>query len=100
MVNEKPSPRPQGARSGFGSQPCPHGLTETDKKSLLPRNYDLGNERARALYVLLSKDKIQAQPLWSDFKQHVTLRHDIVHKGKRATAQQALRRRASCSQRR
>jgi hypothetical protein len=67
----------------------PHGLTQKEREQLLPRNYDLNNKRVNALYVVLSKDKIKAQSFWAGYTKHANLRHAIVHKGERATAQQA-----------
>jgi hypothetical protein len=64
------------------------GLTETNKKNLV-RVYDLSNERTRALYALLSADKIQGEPFWNGFKEHAKRRHGIVHKGQRATRRDA-----------
>ncbi len=66
-----------------------HGVTEKDRKHLLPRSYNLTNDRVKALYVLLSHDKIQRQTFWSGFKEHVELRNGIVHKGEKAKARQA-----------
>jgi len=66
-----------------------HGSTESDKKHLEPRAYDLGNDRVRALYALLSSDRIEREPFWNGFKDHVKRRHGIVHKGHRATPQEA-----------
>jgi hypothetical protein len=63
-----------------------HGLTGSDKKHSRPTNCDLGNERVKALWVLLSWDKIDRQPFWSEFKAHTKRRHGIVHKGEKATA--------------
>jgi hypothetical protein len=65
-----------------------HDLTEADKRNLV-RNYDLGKDRVKALYVLLSRDKIERQHFWSDFKAHAKRRHAIVHKGEKATAREA-----------
>jgi hypothetical protein len=66
-----------------------HGLTQRDREQLRPRSYDLGNTRVKALYALLTKDRIESQTFWSDFKEHSTRRNGIVHKGKQATKQEA-----------
>jgi hypothetical protein len=66
-----------------------HRLSGSDKKHARPLNCDLGNERVKALYVLLSWDKIERQPFWQGFKDHTKRRHGIVHKGEKATAQEA-----------
>lgn len=63
----------------------------------LPPNYNIGNERVRKLYVALTDDKIEEQPFWGDFEQHVTLRHELVHGTRRATREEAERSLASVS---
>jgi hypothetical protein len=45
--------------------------------------------RARALYILLSGDKIGSHPSWRGFKSRALLGHKIVHEGERATPQPA-----------
>lgn len=43
--------------------------------------YNLGNERLRDLYVALTRDSIQNEPFWSEFKASVARRNDIIHWG-------------------
>ena len=57
---------------------------------LLP-NYNIGNYKVRKLYVALTEDSIQEQSFWSDFKQHIKLRNDVVHSARRATKEEAER---------
>jgi hypothetical protein len=57
----------------------------------LPRTVDLDDDRVCALYTALSGDPITAQPFWSDYKQHVKLRHRVVHRGVRVTEADARR---------
>jgi len=67
----------------------PHGLTQKEREELLPRSYDLNNKRVNALYMVLSNDKIKTRSFWAGYTTHANLRHAIVHRGERATAQQA-----------
>jgi hypothetical protein len=46
-----------------------------------PRNADLYDKRVRTLYTALSGDHIESQPFWPDYKKHVELRHQVVHRG-------------------
>jgi hypothetical protein len=55
---------------------------------LIP-NYNLANERVRKLYVALTKDRIQNQTFWSDYLQMVRLRHQVIHRGKDVSEEQA-----------
>jgi hypothetical protein len=57
----------------------------------LPRTVDLDDERVRVLYTALSGDPIESQPFWSDYKEHVKLRHRVVHRGVRVTEADARR---------
>jgi hypothetical protein len=67
-----------------------HGMSESDKKALRPRPYNLDNGKVRALYVLLSKDKIHRnKSFWPGFTKQAKLRHRIVHNGEPATAKDA-----------
>ena len=45
------------------------------------RNADLAEDRVRTLYTALSGDQIESQPFWPDYKKHVNLRHQVVHRG-------------------
>jgi hypothetical protein len=58
-------------------------------EALLHNNYNLGNDRVRNLYAAVCDDPIQQEPFWSSFKEHVWRRHRVVHRGKRASQQEA-----------
>ena len=55
---------------------------EESVRSLLP-SYSLANDRFRRLYTALTKDDIETQPFWRDFKASAKRRNDAVHKGVR-----------------
>lgn len=55
----------------------------------LLNNSNLGNVRVRKIYTGLSNDLIQREPWWGDYRAHVTLRNNIIHKGHRADAANA-----------
>jgi HEPN domain-containing protein len=65
------------------------GTSAADRKLLEPKAKNLAAPRTRALYTLLSKDRIQQQPFWQDYRDHANLRHKIVHAGASATKQEA-----------
>ena len=54
------------------------GVSAADKDQLRPTTFNLGSKRTAAVYRLLSKDRIQAQPFWRDFKAHADLRHRLL----------------------
>jgi len=60
-------------------------------------NYNISNERVRKLYAALTGDRIQDQPFWSDFKQHVELRNKVVHTQYNARKEEADKSLASVS---
>jgi hypothetical protein len=66
------------------------GISELEDSigDLLP-SYSLANERVRGLYVSLSGDSIQERPFWAGFKAAASLRNKLIHRGARATADQA-----------
>jgi hypothetical protein len=70
------------SRSGL-RQPVEEAISD-----LLP-SYGLANDRVRALYSALTGDAVHQQPFWSDFKAGAKLRNDVVHRGARASVQQA-----------
>jgi hypothetical protein len=47
------------------------------------QGYSLANDRFRRLYSALTKDSIESQPFWSDYKASAKRRNDTVHKGVR-----------------
>jgi hypothetical protein len=65
-----------------------HNLTERDQKNLT-KNFNVANDRVKALYVVLSGDRIDQQPFWPDLRDHADRRNKIVHKGEKATAKDA-----------
>jgi len=66
---------------------------EESVRSLLP-SYSLSNDRFRKLYTALTKDHIEVQPFWPDFKASAKRRNDAVHKGVRINLADAQ---SSCS---
>jgi hypothetical protein len=66
------------------------GLEDLDEplSDLLP-SYNIGNERVLRLYDALSGEQIQNEAFWPNFKEHVKRRNQIVHRGMRASRQDA-----------
>ena len=67
------------------------GLTQPVEEAvshLLP-GYNLADRRVRSLYSALTGDAVHQQPFWSDFTTCVKVRNDVVHRGARASVQQA-----------
>jgi uncharacterized protein YutE (UPF0331/DUF86 family) len=56
--------------------------------ALLP-SFNLGNERVRSVFETLSKNRFSQQPIWTPFKEHVSRRNAVVHKGLRVSVDQA-----------
>ena len=55
---------------------------------LLP-NYNVGNERVRRIYVAVCDDQIHQEPFWSSYQKHVERRNRVVHRGEKASRQEA-----------
>jgi HEPN domain-containing protein len=53
------------------------------------QSLNLGNERLRRLYVALTHDPIHEQPFWQRFTEHATRRHRVIHRGQRASKNDA-----------
>ena len=59
-------------------------------ESLLRNNYNLNNDRVRGIYKTVCDDQIEQEPFWARFKEHTKRRNDVVHRGVRASQQEAV----------
>jgi hypothetical protein len=47
----------------------------------LLNGYNMGNDRIRKLYTALTKDEIEKEPFWAEFKASAERRNGIIHRG-------------------
>ena len=52
-------------------------------------NYNVGNPRVRRIYEAVCNDQISQEPFWARFQEHVKRRHRRVHRGEKASQQEA-----------
>ena len=53
--------------------------------------YNLKNDKISDIYIALTGDMIKETPFWQDFAVSAKLRNDIIHQGKIANSQQAVK---------
>jgi len=47
----------------------------------LLNGFNMGNDRLRKLYTTLTKDEIQNEPFWAEYKASAERRNAIIHRG-------------------
>ncbi len=61
----------------------------TDPLGGLISSYNLTNKKVRDVYEAVTNDRIQDQPFWPSFTEHVRRRNEVAHRGGEATQQEA-----------